>query len=340
MTDAAHGEAAAPAGLRPGSLLPALVFAAAVGALGLAARDRAWAATFVTYVLAVLLEAVPFLIIGAVISGAVAIFLPADLLPRAVRRLGRADLPATMGLSFVLPVCECGVVAVARGLLRKGLPLRCTIVYLLVAPILNPVVLASTAVAFQFEPRFVIARLLGAVFVSVPVALFLGGLSPDDVFTASFRRTLAAGDGGPSAGPARDRRRKMGELCAHAAADLLEMIPYLVMGVALAAVMQTFVGSRLLGGLAGNRVGGAGAMMGTAFTLSLCSEADAFVARTFYGTFDFPAVIAFLVLGPMLDIKLLLMYRTVFSKRVIACLAASVTTGVVVYVILLCGVMP
>jgi uncharacterized membrane protein YraQ (UPF0718 family) len=295
----------------------------------------AWVATFVTYILAVLLEAVPFIIIGALISGAVAIFLPSDILPRVTRRLGGASLPATMGLAFVFPVCECGVVAVARGLLRKGLPLGCTIVYLLAAPILNPVVLASTAVAFQFDWRFVIARLIGAVFVSVPLAVLLGRMPADTVFTPKFRESLNRGDDEHAHTHPVARRVKFKQLFAHARQDLLDMVPYLMMGVALAAIMQTFLGSRLLSAFAANRVAGTSAMMGTAFALSLCSEADAFVGKTFYQTFGFTAVMAFLVLGPMLDIKLLLMYRTVFKRRFILYLALSVTAGVAVYAALL-----
>ncbi len=293
-----------------------------------------WTGTFITYIIAILLEAVPFIIIGALLSGAVSVFLPENTLPRLAEKLGHGSIPVVMGLSFVFPVCECGVVSVAKGLLRKGLPLHCTIVFLLAAPILNPIVLISTVVAFQFDYRFAAARFIGAVFVSVPVALFMSRIKEGEVFTEEF-----VSQTGSASCCSADRtlplRYRLRSLFSHARDELLDMIPYLMMGVALAAAMQTFFGTRLLAEFGRNQAAGTASMMSTAFTLSLCSEADAFVGKTFYGPFNFTSVMAFLVLGPMLDIKLLLMYRTVFRKKFITLFALSIIAGVVIYSILL-----
>jgi uncharacterized membrane protein YraQ (UPF0718 family) len=116
----------------------------------------------------------------------------------------------------------------------------------------------------------------------------------------------------------------------HARQDFSEMMLYFLCGVAIASAMKTFLAATLLTQWGHGAVSGPAALMGTSFTLSLCSEADAFPAAGFT-EFGFPAKLAFLVLGPMLDIKLLLMYRTLFRGRFLALYSMAIVLGVALF---------
>jgi uncharacterized membrane protein YraQ (UPF0718 family) len=160
-------------------------------------------------------------------------------------------------------------------------------------------------------------------------------VKPAEALQAPVEATLpGTAPGAEATGPAQPLGRKLLHAAAHARADFAEMMLYFLTGVALAAAMKTFLAATLLTRLGHGAVSGPATLMGTAFTLSLCSEADAFPAAGFT-EFGFPARLAFLVLGPMLDIKLLLMYRTLLRGRFLALYALAIVLGVALLAALL-----
>ena len=308
------------------------------------AQNAAWHSSFATYVHAIVLEAFPYLLLGALLAGLIECILPAEFLPRLARRLGPFGLPATIALSPLTPVCECGVVPIARSLLSKGLPLPHTVAYLLAAPILNPTVILTTWLAFQ-DWRYPALRVLGAVLVALIVGALVGRLGAPRVLLehlipapvlpvfgrlrstkTAHQRTRFIGNAvlarvlpPPPLPLPLPLRQRVGNLSNQVLDHFLDMGCYFLVGVFIAAAMKTFLGSHL-DTLGNGIVIGPLAMMATAFVLSLCAEADAFVAASFT-EFSLPAKLAFLVIGPMFDIKLFLMYRKVFKLRFIALLA-------------------
>lgn len=308
------------------------------------AERAPWHGSFATYVHAIVLEAFPYLLLGSLLAGIIEWVLPPDLLPRLARRLGPLGLPATIAMAPLMPVCECGVLPVARSLLGKGLPLPHTVAFLLAAPILNPTVLLTTFLAFQ-DWRYPALRALGAVVVALAVGalvwrlgarfVLVGSLQPAPVMPrlggimrqsgkATFAKSKlvsAVLAPAPAAPRALTVRERIGGLSRHVIDHFLDMAGYFLIGVFIAAAMKTFLGTHL-DQLGDGALVAPLAMMGTAFILSLCAEADAFVCASFV-EFDLPAKIAFLVFGPMFDIKLLLMYRTVFTARFILLLAVA-----------------
>ena len=300
-----------------------------------------WRESFSVYFLAIVLEAVPFILLGAVVSGLMELWLPADLLPKLTAKFGPWGILLAALLAPLFPVCECGVVFVVRGLLRKGLPLPHAMTYLLAAPILNFTVLGSTYIAFQ-DWRYPLYRALGGLFVAL-LAGYVFSLLPSkkmlkpepdaDPFPIASALPMAeAGTGTMPRVPAwlEGWSRAAGRV----AADFVDMMPYFLIGVSIAAAMKTFIPASSLAALGQGPVSGPLAMMSSAFVLSLCSEADAFVASSFT-EFSFYAVMSFLVLGPMFDIKLLMMYRPVFSWRAVLLLALITWIGVAVFTAML-----
>lgn len=277
-------------------------------------------ATFSTILLGIFIEAAPFLLAGALVSGLIEVFVDAQVLDRYLPRgpLAGAVAGAFLGLAF--PVCECGVVPVVRRLYSKGLPLPTGIAFLLAAPVVNPVVLASTWTAFGWGPilwgRFGlslgIAVLVGLVFARAQARdLLLPGLlrrraDPDlplSLLSPPARASLGA---------------RLSRALALAADDFLDMGRYLVAGAMLAAGMQTLVPQAVLLRLGHDQLSGILVLMALAFVLSVCSTVDAFLALAFTQSFSPAAVLAFLVFGPMVDIKSSLMFAGVFRRRTVA----------------------
>ena len=314
------------------------------------ADKAAWHSSFATYVHAIILEAFPYLLFGALLAGLIEWILPSEFLPRLVRRLGPFGLPVTIALSPLTPVCECGVVPIARSLLAKGLPLPHTVAYLLAAPILNPTVILTTWLAFQ-DWRYPALRVLGAVLVALIVGalvsrlgaprVLLAHLIPAPVLPAFGRlrgtkaphqRTSFQGNAVLATShskPVTSLRQRLGHASSQVLDHFLDMGCYFLVGVFIAAAMKTFLGTHL-NALGDGTVIGPITMMGTAFVLSLCAEADAFVAASFT-EFSLPAKLAFLVIGPMFDIKLFLMYRKVFRLRFIVMLGLALLVLIELY---------
>jgi len=261
---------------------------------------------------AILLEAFPFVLIGATISGLVEVLLPPERLARAIpRRLGWRLLMAA-GVGIVLPVCECGIVPVARRLIRKGLPIEMAVVFMLAGPIVNPTVVASTAVAFAGQGlslEMTVARVVCGVVVAMLVGL--------GVFKWFGGRDLAPPAHGNTHGHGAEAGGSvLTNVLTHIVHDFLLLGGYLLLGSLLAAGLQAFVPRNWLVSIGKMPVASTAGMMLMAFLLSVCSEADAFLAAAF-AQFSFAGRLGFLVFGPMLDVKLVAMYLGAFPKRML-----------------------
>ncbi len=277
--------------------------------------------TFSTRFLGIFIEAVSFLLLGSLISGLIGAFVSNDDMARLVPRNPIAATLIGSMLGFVFPVCECGVVPVTRRLYQKGLPVSVGITFLLAAPVMNPIVLASTYAAFGWGPvligRFVISWIM-AVTVGL---LFTLQNRPQRVIRPEALPSLAGGSGAVSVAVAPEKRVALVpglmQALKLAGDEFFEMGRYLVIGAFLASVMQTFISQDSLKALATNPVNSVLVMAGLAFLLSVCSTVDAFLALSFARTFTTGSILTFLTFGPMVDIKSTMMYMGVFKRRTV-----------------------
>jgi len=272
---------------------------------------------FVLTWMGLLHEALPFVALGALLSGVVDVYVSRETVTRIVPRNPWAAVPLSALLGLGVPMCECGIVPVVRRFIRKGVPISCAVTYMLAAPIVHPLVIVSTLMAFRGQGAvgMTVLRLgLGiaiAMGIGWAVWIFYGEdrlVLPDVSAAASIgdpqgRHTVPAG------------RRALLAL-ETAASDLVEFGGFLILGTGIASVINSGFSHAALAPIAGSKTGSIAAMMLLAVLLNLCSEADAFVAAAFT-LFSVPAKISFLVLGPMLDVKLLLMFGAVFRRRAI-----------------------
>lgn len=287
--------------------------------------------------LSILLEGLPFLLLGTVLSGLIDQFLPARFMTRLLPRNAFAGALVSGLLGILFPMCECGVVPIIRRLMAKGLPPANAITYMLSAPIVNPIVAISTYAAFRGQAplQITLLRLGTGYFVAVLVGLVVHHLPLRHVLKAGVIADIAHPRGlagGPAPGGIRARLWGALAVCT---GDFLNMTVYFVLGAAVAAVFNTSVNQEIILPLASNDWLATGSLMALAATLCLCSTTDAFIAATF-SMFPVAAKLAFLVFGPMIDLKLVFIYSSVFRKRFIAGLLA----GLFVLVGLLCMRLP
>lgn len=303
-------------------------------------RDTPEFATLSITFVSIFLEALPFMLLGAAIGGMIEVFVSKTVITRIVPA-GR--LPAILlaaGLGLVFPVCECAIVPVVRRLFRKGLPLGAGIAFLLGGPIVNPLVALSTAVAYGNDPFMAGYRLAIGYLIAVAMGFLI-----DRCFTrqSALVETPEENHGAVCIDCAGDSAsagiwRKMIWALQHGAADFLDIGRFLVFGALVAGLLQTLVARGDLIALIGFPVLSVLVMMILAVLLSLCSEADAFVAASFRTTLPLAAQMAFMVLGPMLDLKLIAMYFRVFRKRLILVLSTVTFVSVFLSMLVVMGV--
>ncbi|GAA4630400.1 permease [Actinoallomurus vinaceus] len=297
---------AAPPGRRArGAGLPlvtALIVAAVVlrpvltGLLGHPAVAN-WATVFV----AITVQALPFLVLGVAVSATIAAFVPPGLIARLLPKRPALAVPAAAVAGAALPGCECGSVPVAARLVSIGVTPAAAFAFLLSAPAINPVVLVSTAVAFPGRPAMVVARFLASLAASVVMGLLWIALGRDDLITP--RRTRH-GEDGP----------RLSVFLATAQHDFLQAGGFLVIGAGTAATLQTLVPRSVVDSVAGTGPLSLLVLGVLAVVVALCSEADAFVAAGLK-QFSLTARLAFLVVGPMVDVKLFALQAGTFGTR-------------------------
>ena len=257
--------------------------------------------TGATIFVSIIVQALPFLVLGVVLSGAIAAFVPASFWKKALPKNPALAVPVAGAAGAVLPGCECASVPVANGLMSRGVAPAAALAFLLSAPAINPIVLASTFVAFPGEPMMVVARFIA----SLATAVIMGWLwlrfgkvqwlriGPRDHLVGSnswhtFRLT--------------------------ATHDFLHAGGFLVIGGLFAAALNVLVPQQWLSAVADQPILSVLVLAGLAVLLSICSEADAFVAASLT-EFSLTAKLAFLVVGPMVDLKLISLQAGTFSSK-------------------------
>ena len=258
-------------------------------------------ATAATVFSGIFVQALPFLALGVLVSGAVAALVTPDRLARWLPRRPAAAIMAAGVSGAALPGCECGSVPIARRLFGAGTVGAAALTFMLAAPAINPIVLVSTAVAFPGEPMMVLARCVASLLT----ALVMGGLWVRFGQARWITRQVPKAhehDG--------SRWTVFTEAARH---DFLQASSYLVVGAAAAAAMHILVPSWVFEHLAGQLLLGIAVMALLAVILALCSEADAFVAASLSMLPLVPRLV-FLVVGPAIDIKLFAMQVGMFGR--------------------------
>lgn len=299
--------------------------------------------------LSVLFEGIPFLLLGSLISGIVDVFVSSERITKLLPKNAIAAAMISGALGLIFPMCECGSVIVIRRFIRKGLPLSAATAYMLGAPIVSPIVAMSTWSAFsQANPLVWTSLRLGIGYgIAVVVALIVHRLSAESILqpqTAATRRRSGLTTTAEPTGEAQDFStmvagasfpRKLLLAAQSATADFLDVTFFFVIGVAITSVFNTAITREALTPLAGSTPLAIASLMVVAALLALCSTTDAFVAWTFTA-FAPQAKLAFMLFGPLFDLKLFWLYGVIFRRKFVTALAI----GLFVVIFLLCWRLP
>jgi uncharacterized protein len=294
-------------------LLLLVVFRDQVSGLLSTPELQTWATVFVS----VLVQAMPFLVFGVALSAVIAVFVPRSFWAKALPKHPALAVPVASCAGVILPGCECGSVPIAGSLIRRGVTPAAALAFLLAAPAINPIVLAATAVAFPNNPEMVIARGVASIIVAMLMGWLWLRLGKAEWIRLPHRPELDD----------LSKWRAFWAACRH---DIVHAGGFLVLGAMAAATINVVVPEKWLQTLAAQPVLSVLVLAFLAVLLSICSEADAFVAASL-SQFSLTARLAFLVVGPMVDLKLISMQTGVFGRRFAMRFApATFVTGVLV----------
>jgi len=287
-------------------------------------RDRAQFHTLGIIFVSIVLEALPFMLLGTLIGGFIEVFISQEKITYWLPEGRWWTVFIGAGIGIIFPICECAIVPVVRRLLHKGVPLSAAIAFLLGGPIVNPIVASSRAIAYFGDWHMVAGRMIFGYLIAVVIGLLMGLMFTrtkavrSEVF-ADLHQVKTASVSSHGNSPALSEKAVLA--VSHAAGDFFDIGRFLVIGAFIAALLQTLVPRQIFAAALSPPALSILLMMIMALVLNLCSEADAFVAASFRSSLvPLSAQLAFMLLGPMLDIKLILMYLKVFRIRAIAAL--------------------
>lgn len=277
-----------------------------------------------TIFISILIEALPFVTLGVLISGIIQIFVTEEMIAKIMPKNKILAVIFASFIGILFPSCECGIVPIVSRLIAKGVPTSAGIAFMLTAPIINPVVLFATYIAFGSDWKMSIYRAVGALVVSIAVGTFIAYRFKGNPFNEHYHHHHHDHSKTPIL-------KKIWQTLEHAVEEFFSMGKYLVIGSLIAAAVQTYVKTATLVSIGHGKAGSSVVMMALSFILSLCSEADAFIASSFRTTFSTGALLAFLVFGPMVDIKNLMMMLSTFKKRLVVMIVSGAFAVVFVY---------
>ena len=277
--------------------------------------------------ISILIEALPFVLIGVLIAGFIQIFITEDHIKRWIPKNRTAAVVMSCVAGALFPACECGIVPIIRRLMSKGVPVYAAIGFMLTGPLINPIVIASTYMAFGNDFEMAGLRMglgfLIAIIVAFSVSIFFkSGQSKNNLHlphSSEYNRSFL------------DR---IWSMLTHSIDEFFDMAKYLIIGALLASIVQVYMPAKTFLQNADNPVVSLLIMMGFAYVLSLCSEADAFIGASFSSIFPKSSVLGFLIFGPMIDFKNTIMMLSVFRMKFVLGILA-LTASVVFFTLLL-----
>ena len=317
---------------------------------------QAFFSTVHTVFTGIVLQAVPFMLLGALLSSALYAFVPDRLLVKIFpKKYGLGFLTALFA-GALFPVCECAAVPLMRSLIKKGVAMPIAVTFMLASPIVNPISIVSTLYAFPQQPSVAFYRLCFGLLIAFAIGLLLlfypeekylkedfdrePAVQPQSLGDAAAAFRLATGRstqnsrseaqsdnfGGITAeSKVQWLQAKVYTLLMHTCSEFFTTGPFLILGAFITALMRAAVPQEFFSITSGSAAGSLLVMMLFAFVFSACSTSDAFIARSFLNRFSFGSILGFLVYGPMMDIKNLFMLLSLFKKRFVIELTLIIT---------------
>ncbi|NHM32608.1 permease [Neobacillus terrae] len=281
-----------------------------------------------TIFISIVIEAIPFIIIGAFVSALIEVFVSENTIIRIMPKNRILSVITASLIGALFPGCECGIVPITARLIKKGMAPYSAVAFMLSGPIINPIVLFATFIAFGDSWTMVWYRAGLAIAVSILVGIILSFFSKENPIKVNHNEHVHDHSH-------QNTKQKLISVVTHTIDEFLSVGKFLVMGSLIASAMQVYIPTKILVTLGHTKITASLIMMALAFILSICSEADAFVASSFRSSFAQSSIVAFLVFGAMVDIKNLLMMFGSFKPKFVILLISLISTLVFIGSLLL-----
>ena len=316
----------------------------------------AFFSTIHTVFTGIVLQAVPFMLLGALLSSALYAFVPDRLLIKLFPKKYGIGFLTALFAGALFPVCECAAVPLMRSLIKKGVAMPIAVTFMLASPIVNPISIVSTLYAFPQQPSVAFYRLGFGLLIAFAIGLLLlfypeekylkedfdrePSVQPHSLGDAAAAFRLATGRSvqNSHSEPSSDNfsataaeskvqwlQAKVYALLMHTCSEFFTTGPFLILGAFITALIRAAVPQEFFSITSGSAAGSLLVMMLFAFVFSACSTSDAFIARSFLNRFPSGSILGFLVYGPMMDIKNLFMLLSLFKKRFVIELTLIIT---------------
>jgi hypothetical protein len=294
---------------------------------------------FASIFTSIILEAVPFIVIGSLVSAIIQTCVSENFIAKIVPNASILGYLGAALIGIVFPVCECAIVPITRRLIKKGVPIGVGVTFMLAVPIINPVVIMSTYYAFYDKPVMVLLRIAGGFIASILIGMIVNALEKNkQSLIIDYIENESYCNCGCNSYI--ESQNKFKSIVEHTNREFLDIVGYLIFGAFISSIFQVSVAYGNFNFIPNSKIVGIIIMMLLGFFLSLCSEVDAFVGRSFLANYSFSGVAAFLILGPMLDLKNLIMLIGAFRKSFVLKLSLSTVTVVFIisFLFMICGI--
>ena len=272
--------------------------------------------------ISIFFESLPFLLLGSFISSIIEVYVSNEKIARLIPKNRILATITGIFLGFFLPACDCAVIPVSKRLLKKKVPINVAISFMLASPIINPVVLFSTYTAFyKTNPEIFWYRLILGIVVA-----FIIGIIMDILFSKKIilKNSLLEEDECDSCECHHDDEKKVIAIIKHTLIDMFEVVKYLMFGALLASLVQVLIPRSVITVFNNSKVLSIIIMMLFAYLISLCSTSDSFVGKSLLSSFSKSSILAYLLLGPMIDIKNTIVLLGNYKKKFVTTLISLI----------------
>lgn len=274
---------------------------------------------FSTIFLSIILEGFPFIILGAIVSSIIQVWVSEETITKLIPKNKFLGLLSAALVGIIFPVCECAIIPIGRRLIKKGVPLNMAVTFMLAVPIVNPIVLISTYYAFWGYSIMVFLRAGFGILAAIVIGYIIGELYKgyplkQSIHIHSYKGVCSHHN--CSCGH-NNKGSNLKQIIGHVSEELYDVGRLFIIGAGISSAMQTFIPRQYIASIGSGSLSSILVMMLLAFILSICSETDAFIARSFASQFTSSSILGFLIFGPMIDIKNTMMLAGSFKIKLI-----------------------
>ncbi len=287
-----------------------------------------------TIFISILIQALPFILIGVFVSSFLQVYISDERIIGLFTRYRGIGFVIAILLGVCFPVCDCAMAPITARMARKGVPVCLVTAFLLAAPVVNPVVILSTFYAFPEDLKIVFLRITFGISIALLTGLFvkLAGVTAQNAIREKIYDNSICSVDYASRMLDYGFKSKLRTLVLHSGKEFFKLSKYVILGAFITSLFQIMAERNSLSGISVKPMLVLLAMTLTSMLMSVCSTSNAFMAKSFSYSFPLYSVIYYMVMGPMLDIKNILLLSGSYKIKFLAELVFVIlTVGIFIF---------